>query len=83
MRVEQLKRHHEARLSEVLEAVRRHGSVVPWDLAAELTWSRPWQSYDGVLRIAAIGETAAHLIHLRHRGLVSATAGSTPRYSAV
>lgn len=83
VRAEQLKRHHEARLSEVLEAVRRHGSTVPWELAAELTWSRPWESYDGLLQIAAIGETAAHLGHLRRRGLVSATAGSTPRYSTL
>ncbi len=82
-RVQQLHAHHDARLSEVLEVVREHPGSVPWDVAAYLTWSRPWNQYDGHMRIFAVTETAAHLVHLRHRGRIVASSDPAPRYSAL
>lgn len=82
-RVEELKQHHEARLAELLQIVREQPGEVPWHLAGQLTWSRPWDQYDGFMRISAVGETMSHLVHLVRRGLVTATDEPTPRYSAV
>ncbi len=80
-RVSELEVHHERRLAELLEVVRQHPDSVPWELAGELTWSRPWAAYDGFMRWAAVGETAAHLVHLVHRGELRATDGAVPRYT--
>jgi glyoxylase-like metal-dependent hydrolase (beta-lactamase superfamily II) len=81
-RVEQLLAHHEARLSELLAVVRDNPASAPWQLAGELTWSRPWDQYDDYMRISAVGETAAHLVHLARRGLVSSSREAVPRYTA-
>jgi glyoxylase-like metal-dependent hydrolase (beta-lactamase superfamily II) len=78
-----LAEHHEARLSELLAAVRSYPAAVPWYLAGELTWSRPWDQYDGYMRIAAVNETAAHLIHLVKLARVVRSHDPVPRYSAV
>ena len=80
-RVAELHLHHERRLAELLEVVRRHPGRVPWELAGELTWSRPWSQYGGVMRFSAVGETAAHLIHLVRRGDVVASDDAVPRYT--
>ena len=42
----------------------------PWQLAAHLTWSRPWDQYERRMRIFAVTETDAHLRLLASRGLV-------------
>jgi hypothetical protein len=77
-RVDQLISHHERRLVELLQAVRSHPGSVPWDLAGYLTWSRPWEQYDGHMRIFAVSETTAHLWHLVARGQIDATPTSLP-----
>jgi glyoxylase-like metal-dependent hydrolase (beta-lactamase superfamily II) len=82
-RTEQLSEHYERRLAELLEVVRRQPGSVPWQLAAELTWSRSWDQYDGRTRITAVSETTAHLLHLRRRGLVVRTDSTVPAYTAV
>jgi glyoxylase-like metal-dependent hydrolase (beta-lactamase superfamily II) len=81
-RADQLIEHHERRLAELLEVVRRLPGSVPWQLAGELTWSRPWDQYDGRTRITAVSETTAHLLHLLRRGLVVRTASPVPAYTA-
>jgi glyoxylase-like metal-dependent hydrolase (beta-lactamase superfamily II) len=82
-RADQLAAHHQARLDELLDAVRRHPGSVPWELAGELTWSRPWDQYDGYMRISAVNETMAHLVHLARLGRVAASGDPAPRYQAV
>lgn len=82
-RTDQLLDHHEQRLAELLEVVRRMPGAVPWILAGELTWSRSWDQYDGRMRITAVSETVAHLVHLVSRGLITTTADSVPTYTAV
>ena len=75
-RVDELGNHHEHRLDELLHALREHPASTPWQLAAHLTWSRPWSAYQRRMRIFAVTETDAHLRLLGSRGL--ATAGDAP-----
>lgn len=82
-RVGELKAHHDKRLAELLDVIRRHPGSVPWDMAAELTWSRPWDQYDGYMRVSAVGETMAHVVRLLRLGLVAASAEPVPRYTVV
>jgi glyoxylase-like metal-dependent hydrolase (beta-lactamase superfamily II) len=80
-RVDAIAVHHERRLAELLAAVLGHPGGTPWELAGLLTWSRPWDQYNGRMRIFAVTETAAHVHELERRGLVSATTGETPAYT--
>ena len=81
-RVDAIIGHHERRLAELLAAVRRHPGAAPWQLAGQLTWSRPWAEYGGQMRIFAVTETAAHLHLLERRGLVTASGTRPPGYTA-
>jgi glyoxylase-like metal-dependent hydrolase (beta-lactamase superfamily II) len=79
-RAEAISAHHERRLAELLSAIERTPGSTPWELAGQLTWSRPWDAYSGRMRIHAVTETAAHVHLLERRGLVSATGGPVPGY---
>jgi glyoxylase-like metal-dependent hydrolase (beta-lactamase superfamily II) len=81
-RVDELGAHHEHRLDELLRAVREHPGSTPWQLAAHLTWSRPWPSYQRRMRIFAVTETDAHLRLLGSRGLATAAGGRVPTWTA-
>jgi glyoxylase-like metal-dependent hydrolase (beta-lactamase superfamily II) len=80
-RVDELTAHHEARLAELLAAIRAHPESTPWQLAASLTWSRPWDQYERRMRIFAVTETDAHLRLLASRGLVTSSGGSVPTWT--
>jgi glyoxylase-like metal-dependent hydrolase (beta-lactamase superfamily II) len=80
-RVDSLTAHHEARLGELLSAIRNHPHSTPWDLAADLTWSRPWEQYERRMRIFAVTETDAHLRLLASRGLVTSSGGPVPTWT--
>jgi glyoxylase-like metal-dependent hydrolase (beta-lactamase superfamily II) len=74
-------RHHEHRLTELLDAIRAHPHSTPWQLAAHLTWSRPWEQYERRMRIFAVTETDAHLRLLASRGLVVSDGGAVPTWT--
>ena len=80
-RVDALTAHHELRLTELLTAIRSHPHSTPWDLAAHLTWSRPWEQYERRMRIFAVTETDAHLRLLASRGLVVSSGGPVPTWT--
>jgi glyoxylase-like metal-dependent hydrolase (beta-lactamase superfamily II) len=80
-RVDELTAHHEARLAELLAALRSHPHSTPWQLAAHLTWSRPWGQYERRMRIFAVTETDAHLRLLASRGLVTSSGGPVPTWT--
>ena len=79
-RADDIAAHHERRLGELLAAVAAHPDATSWDLAGHLTWSRSWDQYSGRMRISAVTETAAHVIELVRRGLVSSSGGDGPTY---
>jgi glyoxylase-like metal-dependent hydrolase (beta-lactamase superfamily II) len=81
-RTDELTTHHEHRLAELLAAVRAHPGTTPWELAAHLTWSRPWDQYERRMRIFAVTETDAHLRLLASRGLVVGSGGAVPTWTA-
>ncbi|MGY1745957.1 MBL fold metallo-hydrolase [Blastococcus sp. SYSU D00695] len=80
-RAHELTAHHEQRLAELLDAIRTHPHSTPWDLAAHLTWSRPWEQYADAMRVFAVTETDAHLRLLARRGLVVGTGGAVPTWT--
>jgi glyoxylase-like metal-dependent hydrolase (beta-lactamase superfamily II) len=80
-RVDELTAHHESRLAELLAAIRTHPDSTPWQLAAFLTWSRPWDQYERRMRIFAVTETDAHLRLLASRGLVTTSGGPVPTWT--
>jgi glyoxylase-like metal-dependent hydrolase (beta-lactamase superfamily II) len=67
IRTQQLLAHHEERCQELIELVGRLGEPTLWQLAQELTWSRPWREI-GRMRFAALAETTAHVGHLVDQG---------------
>jgi glyoxylase-like metal-dependent hydrolase (beta-lactamase superfamily II) len=77
-RADDLQRHHQARLREVLVQLAAAQDQTVWDIALALAWSRSWAETTGFLRRAALAETLAHLRSLRRAGLVRA-AGSDPQ----
>jgi glyoxylase-like metal-dependent hydrolase (beta-lactamase superfamily II) len=80
-RTDQLRAHHEHRLTELLGAIRENPRSTPWQLAAHLTWSRPWDQYERRMRIFAVTETDAHLRLLAGRGLVVSEGGPVPTWT--
>ena len=67
-RIEELRRHHEERLNEVLKAL-KSGSKTAYDIGSYLTWdivteSDSWDMFPPTQKWFAIGETLAHLVYL-------------------
>ena len=81
-RVDAIAAHHERRLAELLAVIRERPGCTPWELAGHLTWSRPWDQYNGQMRIFAVTETAAHVHLLESRGLVARRGTQAPTYAA-
>lgn len=69
-RTSYLLEHHEERMTELLRLLERHPGSTTFDLAANLTWSRPWENIHNFQRRSAVGETLSHLIQLHTRGKV-------------
>ncbi|HWC79994.1 MAG TPA: MBL fold metallo-hydrolase [Pseudonocardiaceae bacterium] len=66
-RAGQLQAHHEERCQELVKVVTELGAPNMWQLAENLTWSRPWRDI-GRMRYAALAETASHANHLVQQG---------------
>jgi len=79
-RADDIAEHHERRLAELLAAIAGNPDATSWDLAGQLTWSRSWDQYSGRMRISAVTETAAHVLELLRRGLISTSGGDVPTY---
>jgi glyoxylase-like metal-dependent hydrolase (beta-lactamase superfamily II) len=65
-RVEEITRHHHDHLA-AIEAILADGAGSLWQIAARLTWNRPWDDFPLGLRRSAVNETAAHLRYLTRR----------------
>lgn len=73
-RARALQAHHAERCRELLGIVREAGEPTMWELAARLTWSRPWDEV-GPMRIGALAETASHVRYLVDRGELECLGG--------
>jgi glyoxylase-like metal-dependent hydrolase (beta-lactamase superfamily II) len=69
-RIDDLRKHHDARLAEVIDVIRADPGADSMAVAAGLHWSRPWSQMQGMPRRFALGEAYAHLVHLEHTGRV-------------
>ncbi len=65
-RVDEITRHHHDHLA-AIEATLVDGPASLWQIAARLTWNRPWDDFPLGLRRSAVNETAAHLRYLTRR----------------
>jgi glyoxylase-like metal-dependent hydrolase (beta-lactamase superfamily II) len=70
-RAEQIHRHHDERLREILAATHPEEGRSAWHISRGLTWSRSWADLGPLGRRLAVGETLAHLYSLRERGAVT------------
>lgn len=67
-RAEFLADHHRERSREVLQIVRDRGPLSVWQTAEEMSWSRGWDSLDGINLRAALSEASAHVEYLIEQG---------------
>jgi glyoxylase-like metal-dependent hydrolase (beta-lactamase superfamily II) len=79
-RLDEIERHHAARLQAIEEALAERPGVSAWDLTLGLEWSRPWDEIPGFMQRAANGETLAHLVLLEARGRVRRESGVPARF---
>ncbi|MFN7149969.1 MAG: MBL fold metallo-hydrolase [Microthrixaceae bacterium] len=63
-RVKELLEHHQRRLEEIVACVERSSEPSTWQVASQLTWSRPLAEISAPGRRLALTETQAHLVHL-------------------
>lgn len=68
-RCDELRAHHERRLADVVEIVRRRGRVTGWEVAVDLF--APAMNSSANVEFA-LGEAVAHLEFLLHRGTLTA-----------
>jgi glyoxylase-like metal-dependent hydrolase (beta-lactamase superfamily II) len=71
-RARMLLAHHDRRCAEVLAVTDRLGAATVWQITQELSWSRGWGAVTGMMRRAALAETAAHLEYLSGTGQIDA-----------
>jgi glyoxylase-like metal-dependent hydrolase (beta-lactamase superfamily II) len=82
-RLADLAAHHEERLAEIAQVLRSaSGGQSAWQVAAQISWSRPWKQMSGFPQQAALGEVVAHLRYLeRHGGAYCAEADGLGRWA--
>jgi glyoxylase-like metal-dependent hydrolase (beta-lactamase superfamily II) len=73
-RTRMLLAHHDRRCAEILAVTDRLGPATTWQVTQELSWSRGWGAVTGMMRRAALAETAAHLEYLSGTSQIAAAA---------
>lgn len=63
-RTRELRDHHAARCQEIIDVLHDLETATAWSVTERLTWSRGWSAVGGMMRRAALSETAAHLDYL-------------------
>lgn len=76
-RIDYLVAHHDERLTEIRHALEKNPGISTWEMATQLTWSRPWSEMPPGQWGFAVGETLAHLDHLRFQGLATESGTAT------
>ena len=72
-RIDQIIAHHNERLDETVDAIKRGGLMTPYAIASELTWNIPcpWNELPPFQKYSAVGEVFAHLNYLLSVGTIS------------
>jgi fructosamine-3-kinase len=71
-RIRELKRHHQARLTEVISILGK-GKQNAFQVASQMTWDigyKSWGSFPPAQKLFAFGEALAHLKYLEEEGKV-------------
>jgi glyoxylase-like metal-dependent hydrolase (beta-lactamase superfamily II) len=79
-RMEELTRHHEARLDMIAGLIASPQSA--WEVARAVEWFVPWEELDLFSRRIALGEAHAHLVRLARTGRAWSVDGPVPRWAA-
>lgn len=72
-RIKELLQHHEARLTECLQAVRSNPDSTAYELASKLTWNvhfKSWNAFPANQKWFAVGECLSHLQRLEALGYI-------------
>lgn len=71
-RIDQILAHHNERLDELMEVLRKNGASSPYDIASALTWNTfcTWDDMPTFQKYSAVGEVIAHLAFLLDSGLI-------------
>jgi glyoxylase-like metal-dependent hydrolase (beta-lactamase superfamily II) len=74
-RIAELEKHHELRLQEVMDILKSAGGPKnAYEVASKMKWRiscKHWSEFPRQQRWFATGEAAAHMLHLREKGLLS------------
>jgi glyoxylase-like metal-dependent hydrolase (beta-lactamase superfamily II) len=81
-RTAELIAHHAARLAEIEDTLSAHPAATCWELAGNLSWSRPLETQPASLRRGAARETLSHLVLLQEQGRVHAVGDEPQRWYA-
>ncbi len=85
-RIRQLQRHHERRLAEVTEAVKKRPGMTAYEIAGYMKWkisAGSWDEFPPIQQWFAVGECMAHIDYLLKRGVIrreEGAAGGRPVY---
>ncbi|NRQ36506.1 MBL fold metallo-hydrolase [Nonomuraea sp. NN258] len=84
-RAAEIRDHHEKKLGRLGDQMaERVEPLTIWEVAAMMTWNRPWDDLPTMLRGMAAGEAAAHLRTLESRGKIRRiTGGDAVRFQAL
>ncbi|WP_113705204.1 MBL fold metallo-hydrolase [Nonomuraea lactucae] len=84
-RAAEIRRHHEEKLVRLAALLaERAEPLTIWEVAAMMTWNRPWADLSPVPRSMAAGEAAAHLRALEASGRIRRVSGlDTVRFQAL
>ncbi len=70
-RARDLRAHHLERSQEIVDALSAAPTLTVWQIAQRLTWSRGWNSLDGINLRSALSETSTHIEYLTSVGTLT------------
>lgn len=68
-RIEEIKRHHQKRINEILSILGR-GKSTAYEVGRSISWYKPWDQLGNMDKQLAAGETLAHLKYLLEKGII-------------
>ncbi|MEB3774469.1 MAG: MBL fold metallo-hydrolase [Desulfurococcales archaeon] len=73
-RAREIIRHHDSRLNEIIELLKKNGPMTGYEIAKKIKWRtryQSWAEYPHPEKFFAMGEALAHLKRLEEAGLVT------------